>query len=269
LLEKINMRPLFFDIHSHLNDEKYNADQENVISRMKEAYVWTTVIGTDVKTSEEAVLIAQRNDGIFACIGVHPRDDAGATFDENAFEKIIMDPKTVAIGECGLDYFRITGDFSDEKKRQKNLFERQLAFAVKYGKPLMLHSRDAYGDTLDILEVYAKQYGEKLRGNAHFFAGDLDIARRLFSIGFSISFTGVVTFSRDYDEVIRFAPQDKIMSETDAPYVAPIPYRGTRNEPANVCYVADFLASVRGSDKEVFRNALVDNALRFFSIDCK
>lgn len=260
------MKPDYFDIHCHIDDEKYDVDRDEVVRHLKDSNTWATTIGTDLESSRRAVEIAEQNEGIFACIGVHPRDKASEIFDEKSFEKLVQSPKTVAVGECGLDYFRLEGDLNSEKRRQKDLFEKQIKFALNYKKPLMLHCRDAYEDSLDILETYAKEYGERLRGNAHFFAGSLDIARRLFSIGFSISFTGVITFARDYDEVIRYAPIDKILSETDAPYVAPIPFRGKRNEPSYVSYVADMLAMIRGEDAITFRKQLVNNATRLFGL---
>lgn len=260
------MKPEYFDVHCHIDDEKYDADREEVIKRLKESNTWAITIGTDLESSKKAVGIAEQNEGIFACVGVHPREQVPSDFDEKSFEILVQNPKTVAIGECGLDYFRFDGDLISEKKRQKDLFEQQIEFALAHGKPLMLHCRDAYEDSLDILEVYAREHGEKLRGNAHFFAGSLDIARRLFSIGFSISFTGVITFARDYDEIIRYVPQDKILSETDAPYVAPVPFRGKRNEPAYVSYVADTLAVIRNEDPVIFRKQLVDNAIRIFGL---
>ena len=125
----------------------------------------------------------------------------------------------------------------------------------------MIHARNAYEEILQILEPLKLESGTKLRGNVHFFAGDLEIAERLFRIGFTLSFTGVITFARDYDEVIKSAPLDMILSETDAPYVAPVPYRGKRNEPTFVREVAKSIAEIRGEDEEVVRVALVNNAL--------
>lgn len=263
------MKPEYFDIHCHIDDDKYDTDREEVIKHLKETNAWATTIGTDLESSKNAVEIAEQNEGIFACVGVHPRDRMDEKFEEESFEILVKNPKTVAVGECGLDYFKLEGDLSLEKKRQKDIFEAQINFALKHGKPLMLHCRDAYEDSLDILESYAKDFGEKLRGNAHFFAGSLPVAKRLFDIGFSISFTGVITFTHDYDEIIRFAPQDLILSETDAPYVAPVPFRGKKNEPAYVRYVAESLASIRGVDKDSFQRVLVENACSLFGIDCK
>lgn len=260
------MKPEYFDIHCHIDDEKYDADREEIIKHLKEGNTWAITIGTDLESSKRAVEIAEQNEGIFACVGVHPRDRADEQFDEQSFEILVRNSRTVAIGECGLDYFRFEGDLMSEKKRQKDLFEKQINFAITHSKPLMLHCRDAYEDSVDILEVYAREHGDKLRGNAHFFAGSLDIARRLFEIGFSVSFTGVVTFARDYDEVIRYAPETLIMSETDAPYVTPTPFRGKRNEPVYVSYVADMLAVIRSEEATIFKKQLVGNAFRLFGL---
>jgi TatD DNase family protein len=125
----------------------------------------------------------------------------------------------------------------------------------------MIHARDAYAELLELLEPIKLEYGEKLRGNVHFFAGDGQTARRFFDLGFTVSFTGVITFTRDYDEVIGSAPLEKIMAETDAPYVSPVPYRGKRNEPSYVSEVVKRIALIRGAEEEAVRAALVNNAL--------
>jgi len=137
----------------------------------------------------------------------------------------------------------------------------QINFALKHDKPIMIHARDAYEEILQILESLGGPTA-KLRGNVHFFAGDWEIAQRFFAIDFTISFTGVITFTSDYDEVIKKAPLEKILSETDAPYVAPTPYRGKRNEPSYVQEVVKRIAEIRGEDFEEVRTALVNNALR-------
>lgn len=260
------MIPEFFDIHSHINFPQYDADRDEVMARLKETNTSTITVGTDFELSKSAVELAEANEGIYACIGVHPVDDPMRIFEAGAFESLISSPKVVAIGECGLDYFRLEGDALAEKKRQKEQFEEQIMFAIDHKKLLMIHCRDAYEDATDILESYAKQYGEKLWGNAHFFAGGVEIGKRLVDINFSLSFTGVITFARDYDTVIQWSPLDMIMSETDAPYVAPVPYRGKRNEPAYVCEVVKKIAEIRGENFDTVKTTLVENALRRFCI---
>lgn len=257
--------PKYFDIHSHLNFSDYDSDRGEVINRLKETGTHTIVVGTDYESSKRAVDLAEKYEEIYACIGIHPVREAtpskgsGPDFDISLFSELIKHPKVVAVGECGLDFYHAKKETDYE--RQKNLFLAQINFAVAHNKPVMIHARDAYEEILEILEPMKKDYGAKLRGNVHFFAGTVDIAKRFFNIGFSISFTGVITFTRDYDEVIKSAPLDMIMSETDAPYVAPVPYRGKRNEPIFVSEVVKRIAEIRGEDEEAVRVVLVNNAL--------
>lgn len=268
--------PKFFDIHSHINFPEYDADRAEVLVRMKEKDVWTITVGTNLETSRGAIELAERNEGLFACIGLHPVDDAHtgvvSNFDEKAFSELVIHPKVVAIGECGLDYGRSATVGSSsypniaEKLRQKKDFEKQIDFAVKYNKPLMLHVRNAHDDVLDILNSKKREYGGRLRGNAHFFSGSIEIEKKYLDLGFSISFTGVITFVKDYDEAVKFAPLDMIMSETDAPFVAPIPYRGKRNEPTYVEEVVKKMAQIKGKTVDEMQNIVVKNALRIFSI---
>lgn len=250
----------YIDIHCHLDFKDYDPDREAVLTRMKENEVGAITIGTDLESSKRAVEIANQNENIWACIGVHPvpspeQGEGRVGFLEDEFEKLVKNPKVVVIGECGLDYFKIDpADLGNEKRRQKTLFEAQINFALKHHKALMLHCRDSYDDVLDILEYYKKEFAEKLKGNAHFFAGDISQAKRFLDLGFTMSFTGVITFPprfgetniRGYDEVIRYLPNDSIMSETDAPFVAPVPYRGKRNEPSYVIEVVRKLAEIKG-----------------------
>jgi TatD DNase family protein len=248
--------PKYFDIHSHLNSSKYDQDLEEVIGRLKETGTHTIVIGTDLENSRRAVELAEAHEGIYACIGVHPVDDPSRIFDEPAFEELAKSPKVVAIGECGMDFFH--SDKVADFERQAELFKKQIEFAITHGKPIMIHAREAYGEILDILESYRG----KARGNAHFFAGTWEEAQRFHALGFTTSFTGVITYTSDYDEVIKKAPLEMLQAETDAPYVAPVPYRGKRNEPAYVSEVYKRIAAVRGEDPEAVRQALVANALR-------
>jgi len=252
--------PKYFDIHSHLNFKDYDRDREEVIKRLKETNTHTIVVGTDLESSRQAVELAEKHEEIYACIGVHPVDDPTRSFEKEKFEELIKHPKVVAIGECGLDFFH--ADKVDDYERQKKLFLDQIDFAIAHDKPIMIHARSAYEELLEILEPLKQELGAKLRGNVHFFAGTVVIAKRFFEIGFTISFTGVITFSRDYDEVIKRAPLEMIMSETDCPYVTPVPYRGGRNEPSFVREVVKSLALIRGEDEEALRVTLVNNALR-------
>jgi TatD DNase family protein len=251
--------PKYFDIHSHLNSSKYENDLEEVINRLEETETHTIVIGTDPENSQKAIEIAEKHEGIYASIGVHPVDDPKRAFDLEKFEEMVKSSKVVAIGECGMDFFHAKK--AEDYDRQAKLFMDQIEFAVKHDKPLMIHSRSAEEEVVSFLEPLKEQYGEKLRGNVHFFAGTPEVAERFFRIGFSISFTGVITFTHDYDEVIKKAPLNMLHAETDAPYVAPVPYRGQRNEPSYASEVYKRIAEIRGEDFETIRTALVQNAL--------
>src|SRR3989344_1804359 len=258
--------PKYFDIHSHLNFRDYDKDRQEVIKRLKESDTHTIVIGTDFASSQSAVELANAHEGLYASIGVHPIRETSSSngtspvdFDVAEFEKLVKHPKVVAVGECGLDFYHAKKETDFE--RQKKLFLDQVAFALEHDKPLMIHARNAYEELLEILEPLGRSTA-KLRGNVHFFAGNWGVAQRFFAFDFTVSFTGVITFVRDYDEVIKKAPLERLMAETDAPFVAPVPYRGGRNEPSYVSEVVKSMAAIRGEDEEQVRIALVNNALR-------
>lgn len=258
--------PDFIDTHSHLNFKDYDNDREQAISRMRETKTWTITVGTDLETSKSAVELAKKHEGIFACVGLHPADNTSEVFSEKDYLALAKDPKVVAIGECGLDYFHIKENLSETKKKQKEIFEKQVDVAMKSDKPLMIHCRDAYDDVHEILRSYQKKHGDKIRGNVHFFAGNIDDARKFLDLNFTLSFTGVITFARSYDEVVKFAPLEMIMSETDAPFVSPSPYRGKRNEPSYVAEVVKKIAEIRMESLEEVKKALVSNAFRVFAL---
>ena len=259
----------YFDIHSHVTFKDYDQDLEEILSRMRDEKVGTITVGVDKATSEEAVRFAESHEGFFATIGLHPTDTTTETFAASDYKHLATHPKVVGVGECGLDFYRAKGDLAEEKKRQWREFEKQLEFALQYDLPLMIHCRpskgthDAYLELLPRLESEAKR-SPKLRGNVHFFVGNLEIARRFYDIGFTTSFTGVITFARDYDDIVKYAPLDMLLTETDAPFASPEPFRGKRNEPSYVKYVVSALARIRGTDAEEVRRATVQNALRVF-----
>lgn len=272
------MKPKYFDIHSHINFSVFDKDRDDVIRRMREEDVWAIAVGTDLKTSKEVVDLADKNENIFATVGLHPDENSGGgfvipakeTFVENDYKEFVKNKKVVAVGECGLDYYRTWNNESGTKKKQKENFERQIQFALGNNLPLMLHFRpsartmDAYEDAYEILNSKFKIHGEKLRGNSHFFAGDLDIAKKFLNIGFTLSFTGVITFADSYDEIIKYAPIDMLMSETDCPFVAPLPHRGKRSEPIYVKEVVKRIAKIKTENIERTAEILVDNSNRVF-----
>jgi TatD DNase family protein len=294
----------YIDIHCHLDFPDYGEEIADVLVRMKEGEVSAITIGTDLVSSKRVVEIAEANENVWACIGVHPEETTSPRpdinqsdpllsagegkslslgkeqlteggWDEVEFEKLIQNPKVVSVGECGLDFFRIKPeDLESEKERQTKLFKSQIEFALKYDKPLMLHCREAYDEVLVILADYKKEAGDKLKGNVHFFAGKVAQAQKFLDLGFTMSFTGVITFpprlgetgTHNYDEVIKFLPIESIMSETDAPFVAPTPYRGRRNEPVFVLEVIKRLAELKEVSFEKMAEQIKQNAERLFDL---
>ncbi|RJR13584.1 TatD family deoxyribonuclease [Candidatus Parcubacteria bacterium] len=267
----------YFDAHTHVNFVAYNEDREEVILRAKDAGVGMNVVGTQKDTSKDAVALAEKYDNVYATIGLHPihtsksYHDAkelgeggkeftsrGEVFDVATYEGLGRSPRVIAIGECGLDYYRVD---PSTKELQTEVFIQHIELANKLEKPLMLHIRNAYEDALDILKAHAK-----VRGDTHFFAGDWNTAKKFLDLGFTLSFTGVLTFTHDYDEVVKHAPLDMLLSETDAPYVTPVPHRGKRNEPLYVTEVVKAIAAIRGEDQEGVREQLLRNAERVFGI---
>ena len=271
----------YFDAHTHVNFVAYNDDREATILRAKDAAVAMNVVGTQKDTSASAVALAEKYDNVYATIGLHPihtsksYHDAkelgqiggnppaggftsrGEVFDMATYEALGKNPRVIAIGECGLDYFRLE---ENTKEVQKDTFIQQIELANKLNKPLMLHIREAYDDALEILKAHAK-----VKGDTHFFAGDWTMAKKFLELGFTLSFTGVLTFTHDYDEVVKNAPLDMLLSETDAPYVAPVPHRGKRNESAYVIEVVRSIARIRGEDFDTVAAQLFSNARRVFS----
>lgn len=266
------MKTEYIDVHSHISFSEFDEDRAEVLLRMQEARVVAITVGVDLETSKAAVSLAEKEDFIYATVGMHPNKTSGGGFVQGDYEKLITHSKVLAVGECGLDYYRNDPDDALVKKQQRDAFLAQIDFALVSDKPLMLHCRpskgsmNAYEEVLDMLRPCAKSNGEKLRGDVHFFVGTEEIAKGFLELGFTLSFTGVVTFTREYDAVIRYVPADMILSETDAPYVAPVPNRGKRNESAYVVQVVEQLAHIRGVSLESFKLQLVQNAKRVFGI---
>lgn len=232
---------------------------------MKDEGVSGICVGTDEKTSRESVELASKHDNLFASIGLHPTH-ANSGFDMEAYAELAKNKKVVAVGECGLDYFRREGSEA-EKELQKNIFIKHVELARDKNLPLMIHCRpplgsmDAYEDIISIISNY-----EGVRGNIHFFVGNLEIAKQFLDLGFTMSFTGVITFTHDYDEVIKFLPIETIMSETDSPFVAPASHRGQRNEPMHVKEVVKRIAEIKGLTLEETAKAVRENARLVFGI---
>lgn len=277
--------PQYFDAHTHVHFAAYADDSDEVIRRALEAGVWMVNVGTQRDTSGGAVATAEKYpEGVYAAIGLHPihtekshHDSAelgssdeskgftsrGEDFDYDFYKQLALHPKVVAIGECGLDYYRLG---EETKGRQFEAFDKQIALAAEVAKPLMIHCRNAFPDLIAILKSKIINLKSQTPGLIHFFTGTVADAGRLLDLGFSFSFGGVTTFTSDYDEVLRYIPLDHILSETDAPYVTPVPYRGKRNEPLYVREVVKRIALIRGEDSAGVQKALVGNARRMFGV---
>lgn len=259
----------YIDVHCHPNLKGLKEEQDSVIAQMREADIVGIVVGVDLESSREAVLLTEKYDNLWATVGLHPNHALDHVFDEAEFEKLVSHPRVVGVGECGLDYFRPEGDLENAKKKQWELLETQVMFAEKHGKPLMVHCRpsknsmDAYRDFADFIEPFAKR---GLRGNMHFFVGNVEVAERFWGMGFTTSFTGVLTFTEEYNRVVQAAPLDMILTETDAPYAAPAPHRGKTNYPSYVPLVTQAIARIRGEEEEIIVQAIFRNAQRLFGI---
>lgn len=264
--------PEYIDIHSHISFSDFDADREFVVGRMKEKNVWAIDVGTDFESSKKALENSKANKEIFSSAGLHPADNKEEEFDRANYRKLFENPKVVAVGECGLDYFHIGGNsqtnqslkIKNRKQKQKDIFKNQIELALEVDKPLMIHCREAYIDLLEILQSYSAINSSKLRGNIHFFSGRWEDAKNFLDLGFNISFTGVITFARNYDEVIKNSPLDMIMAETDSPFVTPEPYRGQRNEPVYVVEVIKKIAEIRHENFIDVKEQILKNSLKMF-----
>lgn len=262
----------YFDAHCHIQFDAYDEDRDALIARMNAEKVGALVVGCDLPSSRRAVEVAEKHEHLYASIGLHPNHEADEWFESKNYLALGKSPKVVAVGECGLDYFRPKDTGAETKHKQRAVFEDHIRLALTLDKPLVIHARptkgtmDAYEDALAIIASYQQEHGEKLRGDFHFFVGDVDTARGIFELGFTISYTAVLTFARDYDEVVRYAPLDRLLAETDAPYVAPLARRGQRNDPISVVDVVRTIAEVRGESLDSVRRALLHNTQTLFSL---
>jgi TatD DNase family protein len=263
----------YVDIHSHYNLEAFDGDRHQAIETLIARDVGTIVVGVDKQSSLLAVELAETYpDRLFACVGFHPAYIGESEYAIEDYQHLVSTHCVVAIGECGLDYVRLDQGDSVTRDMQKECFREHIVLACESRLPLMLHIRptmhtyDAYEDTLALLEEYREVYGDTLRGNAHFFVGTIEHARRFVALGFTVSFTGVITFTDAYDSVIKSLPLNAIMAETDAPFVAPVPYRGKRTEPWMVQKVYERIASIHGVSEEHARTQMLANVTRVFGI---
>ena len=252
------VRLKYFDSHCHLHFPQFDADRDAVLARMKEKDMGAVLIGTDLQTSITALELARQHDFLWASVGLHPNDEE--EFDVSKYEALAQDSKVVAIGECGLDYLR------SKPIGQKERVERQIALAKKLNKTLVVHCRNAHDDMLDILSNSPELKNKNLTVVMHFFTGSGELAQKYLDLGCYLSFPGPVTYTDMYDESILICPLDKMLIETDAPFAAPVPFRGKRNEPAYVIEVAAKIAVVKGISVEEVAQATAKNAKKVFGL---
>lgn len=252
---------MFFDTHAHLNDERFDGDREEVILSFKENKILASCeIGFDMPSSEKALRLAEKYDFIYAAVGVHPHDAKDMKEEDlSELKEMLSHEKAVALGEIGLDYYYD----NSERDVQRYWFKRQLELAREIDVPVSIHSRDAMEDTINILAEYGS--GD---GIIHCYSGSKESAKILLGMGYYISFAGPVTFKNASTalEVIRYVPNDRMLIETDSPYLAPVPYRGKRNCPLYVPEVAKKISEIKGMEIEDVARITAENAKKVYRI---
>ncbi len=251
----------FVDAHGHITDEKFD-DVFQVVERAKQAGVVASICAScNLSSSQRAVEFSKQYDIVYANVGFHPENvEEADPKGLEEIEKLAREKKVVAIGEIGLDYHYT----KDNKEEQKKLFVEQIEMANRLSKPIVVHTRDSIGDTIEILI----QHKVKKQSLMHCFSGSFESAEILMKLGFSFSFGGLVTFknAKNVVELVRQIPLDRILLETDCPYMTPEPFRGQRNEPKNVVYTADVIAKIKGVSMEEIASITTQNAKRLFGI---
>lgn len=253
---------MLIDSHAHLDMDDFDADREAVIRRAAQGGVACIVtIGIDLASSRKAIEIAKKYRFIYATVGYHPHnaDEAGAE-DLEKLRVLASEPKVVAWGEIGLDFFRR----HSPPEKQLKAFERQLDIASEHGLPVIIHDRDAHADLLRILKSRKRQF----QGVIHCFSGNYDLAMALIELGFCISLPGTVTYKNALDtrDVAGRIPLERLLVETDCPYLTPAPFRGKRNEPLYVKHTAEKIAQLRQMDFEALAQATSANTIRLFNL---
>lgn len=262
------------DSHCHLNFPEFNKDIEETIKRAKEKGVEKIInVGTSIKHSRQVVELAQKYDELYAIVGVHPHD-ADSLNDNwiDELEELAKKPKVLAIGEIGLDYFQHEIGRTVDHEVQKNVFKRQIELAIKLKLPLQIHSRHAANDILEILDIYKKDFLNP-PGVFHCFAGDTDYLKSVLNLGFYVGFDGNITYkglapgeNTSLRELADKCPIERILTETDSPFLTPIPYRGGRNEPSYVIIVAETIAKIKGLSFDDVNKITTDNIKKLFNL---
>lgn len=277
---------MLIDTHCHLQFKSYENDRDEVIKRCEEKNVILNLVGTQKDTSKAAVDLADKHKNMYASIGTHPihlfpthideeeskfisREEG---FDEEYYEKLVQSKKVIGIGETGLDLFHLPKDISKEEvlEKQKQVFLAHINFAQKHNLPLIIHCRDAHEEMLDLLQTLDKE----IKGTVHCFTGNWEQAQKYLDIGLYLGFTGIITFppkktdpkpQLDLEEVINKIPLNRILVETDSPYLAPQAYRGKRCEPYMVEEVIKKFAKIRGKSEEEIKEIILNNTLNLFT----
>jgi TatD DNase family protein len=259
------MDPRIIDAHTHVHFPEFDSDRDGVIRRALDAGIGMITVGTDRAFSGKAVDVAGQYEGVWATVGFHPHEAKKGISDTQRaeIERLAGDGKVVGIGECGVDMYR--DDDRTALEAQRELFAWHIALARRVRKPLVIHCRDAFDQVLNVFGAHKDLLGDSA-GVCHFFTGTVEIAKKFLELGFSFTFGGLVTFNREFDGVIRFIPPDRILVETDAPFVAPASHRGQRNEPLYISEVVTALAGVRGESEEETKARTLENTLRLFKL---
>jgi len=271
---------MIFDSHCHPQFPQYDKDREEVFKRTLEQGVFMICVGTDLETSKQGIELAQAYENIWAAVGIHPNDSEVLNITNNVlreFENLLNNKKVVAVGEVGVDYYRTTDINKQEKQRE--IFGKFIELACKHKKPLIIHVRDAgkgstgkiHLDMVSILKQYNFYHDREMdyiprTGVMHSFTGSTDDAKKYLDLGFYLGFNGIITFARQYDEVIKYTPLENILLETDAPYLTPEPYRGQRNEPTYVIEVAKKIAELKNEPLEKVIEITTKNCQNLFNI---
>ena len=252
---------MYFDTHAHYDDRRFNEDRDELLGSMAAGGISLILnAASSVRSAKFSIKLADKYSFVYASVGVHPHDAKSMT-DETVpeFEKLLSHPKAMAVGEIGLDYHY---DFSPRDVQRKRFLE-QLELARRIKKPVIIHEREALTDTLDTIREF-----RDLTGVVHCFSGSWETAKIILNLGWYLSFTGVITYknARKALEVIEKMPTDRIMLETDSPYLSPEPVRGKRNSSLNLPYIAEKIAEVRGISTEETAALTMENGKRFFGI---
>ena len=257
------MNALLVDSHCHLDFPEFQGREDELVAAMQANQVgWALVAGVTLERFPGVLALAERFPRLYAAVGVHPDTQDGQEADEETLLRLADHPKVVAIGETGLDYYRLEGDLEWQRER----FRTHIRAARKCRKPLIIHTREAAADTLRILE---EEGAGEVGGVFHCFTENRSVAEAALALGFHISFSGIVTFKNalQIKEVATLVPLDRLLVETDAPYLAPVPYRGKLNHPALVRHVAEEVAKLRGIGVEELADATTSNFFRLFGVD--